>query len=160
MNGTTTTMASLPCYPDMAADDACDVPDFHYRLNCPVTLPEETPVLVEVKLHFRLTGTPGCACSARQPSRGDDAIDHRRCRMAGHRRRWLAGHFCTAQAGDTRAAGAHAHRVVATARLERRYGRREGFAGTRPDSERDGPAALGACQPSLSSCRAPWMAQV
>jgi hypothetical protein len=29
----TTTMASIPCCPDMTPDDACDVLDFLYRLN-------------------------------------------------------------------------------------------------------------------------------
>jgi hypothetical protein len=62
MNGTKTTMASLPCCPDMAPDDTCDVLDFDYRLNYPATLPEVgalAPILVEVKLHFRLTRCPG-----------------------------------------------------------------------------------------------------
>jgi hypothetical protein len=61
-NATITTMASIPCCPDMTSDDACDVLDFHYRLNYPVRLPEVgtlAPVLVEVKLHFRLTRCPG-----------------------------------------------------------------------------------------------------
>jgi hypothetical protein len=34
-----TTMASLPCCPEMTPDDTCDFLDFHYRLNYPVTLP-------------------------------------------------------------------------------------------------------------------------
>ncbi len=57
-----TTMASLPCCPEMTPDDTCDVLDFHYRLNYPVTLPEVgalAPILVEIKLHFRLTRCPG-----------------------------------------------------------------------------------------------------
>jgi hypothetical protein len=53
-----TTLASLPCCPDMTPDDTCDVLDFHYRLNYPVTLPLAR-VLVEIKLHFRLTRCPG-----------------------------------------------------------------------------------------------------
>jgi len=62
MSPTKTTMASLPCCPDMTPDDTCDVLDFHYRLNYPVTLQEVgalTRVPVEVKLHFRLTRCPG-----------------------------------------------------------------------------------------------------
>ncbi|MGH6834478.1 MAG: hypothetical protein ACREC9_02800 [Methylocella sp.] len=62
MNAAITTMASLPCCPDMTPDDTCDVLDFHYRLNYPVTLPEVVALVrvpVEVKLHFRLTRCPG-----------------------------------------------------------------------------------------------------
>lgn len=62
MNATNTTMASLPCCPDMTPDDTCDVLDFHYRLNYPITLQEAgalARVPVEVKLHFRLTRCPG-----------------------------------------------------------------------------------------------------
>src|ERR1051325_52552 len=57
-----TTLASLPCCPDMTPDDTCDVLDFHYRLNYPVTLQEAgalARIPVEVKLHFRLTRCPG-----------------------------------------------------------------------------------------------------
>jgi hypothetical protein len=42
----------------MTPDDTCDVLDFHYRLNYPVTL-QQARVLVEIKLHFRLTRCPG-----------------------------------------------------------------------------------------------------
>jgi len=61
MSSTTTTMASLPCCPDMTPDDTCDVLDFNYRLNYPVTLREQNlaRVTVEVKLHFRWTRCPG-----------------------------------------------------------------------------------------------------
>jgi hypothetical protein len=54
-------MASLPCCPDMNPDDTCDVLDFNYRLNYPVTLREQNlaRVMVEVKLHFRWTRCPG-----------------------------------------------------------------------------------------------------
>ena len=58
-----TTMASLPCCPDLAPDDTCDVLDFFYRLNYPITLsPSPNERLVaqgEVKLHFRLKRCPG-----------------------------------------------------------------------------------------------------
>jgi hypothetical protein len=57
-----TTMATLPCCPDMVPDDTCDILDFHYRLNYPVTVPQAGtpgPIPVEVKLHFRLTRCPG-----------------------------------------------------------------------------------------------------
>ena len=55
-----TTMASLPCCPDMTPDDTCDILDFHYRLNYPVTpRGAQNPIIVEVKLHFRLTRCPG-----------------------------------------------------------------------------------------------------
>jgi hypothetical protein len=57
----TTTMASIPCCPDMTPDDTCDILDFHYRLNYgPVRLPDVgAPIPVEVKLHFRLTRCSG-----------------------------------------------------------------------------------------------------
>ena len=58
-----TTTASLPCCPEMTQDNTCDVLDFFYRLNYPVTLRQDVgalaQVLVEVKLHFRLTRCPG-----------------------------------------------------------------------------------------------------
>ena len=57
-----TTMATLPCCPEMAPDDTCDILDFHYRLNYPVTVSQagiQAPIPVEVKLHFRLTRCPG-----------------------------------------------------------------------------------------------------
>src|SRR5262252_5743373 len=58
-----TTTASLPCCPEMTQDKTCDVLDFFYRLNYPVTLRQDVgalaQVLVEVKLHFRLTRCPG-----------------------------------------------------------------------------------------------------
>jgi hypothetical protein len=56
------TMATLPCCPEMVPDDTCDILDFHYRLNYPVTVPQAGtpgPIPVEVKLHFRLTRCPG-----------------------------------------------------------------------------------------------------
>ena len=55
------TMSAIPCCPDMSPDNACDVLDFHYRLNYPVRLPDVSQVTipVEVKLHFRLTRCPG-----------------------------------------------------------------------------------------------------
>jgi len=55
------TMASLPCCPEMAQDTTCDVLDFHYRLNYPASLAEfdGRDVLVEVKLHFQLSRCPG-----------------------------------------------------------------------------------------------------
>jgi hypothetical protein len=62
MNATIKTAASLPCCPDMTPDDTCDVLDFHFRLNYPVTLPNLgalTRILVEVKLVFRLTRCSG-----------------------------------------------------------------------------------------------------
>jgi hypothetical protein len=31
MTAITTTMAAIPCCPDMTADNACDVLDFRYR---------------------------------------------------------------------------------------------------------------------------------
>jgi len=46
----------------MAPDDTCDILDFHYRLNYPVTVSQagiQAPIPVEVKLHFRLTRCPG-----------------------------------------------------------------------------------------------------
>ena len=55
-------MATLPCCPEMAPDDTCDILDFHYRLNYPVTVSQagiQAPIPVEVKLHFRLTRCPG-----------------------------------------------------------------------------------------------------
>jgi hypothetical protein len=55
-----TTMASLPCCPDMVPDDTCDILDFDYRLNYRVRVPDtQSPILVEVKLHFKLTRCPG-----------------------------------------------------------------------------------------------------
>jgi len=58
-----TTTASLPCCPEMTQDNTCDVLDFFYRLNYPVTLRQDVgalaQVLLEVKLHFRLTRCPG-----------------------------------------------------------------------------------------------------
>ena len=57
-----TTMAPLPCCPEIAPDDTCDILDFHYRLNYPVTVSQagiQAPIPVEVKLHFRLTRCPG-----------------------------------------------------------------------------------------------------
>ncbi len=62
MTALTTTMAAIPCCPDMTPDNACDVLDFHYRLNYPVRLPDafaQVFIPVEVKLHFRLTRCPG-----------------------------------------------------------------------------------------------------
>jgi hypothetical protein len=61
MSATVTTMASLPCCPDMAPDTTCDVLDFHYRLNYPVSLRQfdGRTVQVEVKLHFQLKRCPG-----------------------------------------------------------------------------------------------------
>src|SRR5438309_1783961 len=62
MTDVTTTMASIPCCPDMSPDDTCDVLDFHYRLNYPVRLREVAtlaPIPVEVKLHFRFTRCSG-----------------------------------------------------------------------------------------------------
>ena len=61
MSPAKTTMATLPCCPDMVPDDICDTLDFHYRLNYPVTLREadNRRIPVEVKLHFRLTRCPG-----------------------------------------------------------------------------------------------------
>jgi hypothetical protein len=58
---TTSTLASLPCCPEMVPDDTCDTLDFYYRLNYPVTLAEEggLRVPVEVKLHFRFKRCPG-----------------------------------------------------------------------------------------------------
>src|SRR5262245_19770119 len=55
------TMATLPCCPDMAPDDVCDVLDFYYRLSYPVALREanDLRIPVEVKLHFRLSRCPG-----------------------------------------------------------------------------------------------------
>ena len=55
-------MGSLPCCPEMAPDDTCDILDFHFRLNYPVTLREfetQQPIFVEVKLHFQLMRCPG-----------------------------------------------------------------------------------------------------
>ena len=57
------TAATLPCCPEMTQDNTCDVLDFFYRLNYPVTLRQDVgafgPIMVEVKLHFRLTRCPG-----------------------------------------------------------------------------------------------------
>ena len=55
------TMSAIPCCPDMSPDNACDILDFHYRLNYPVRLLEisQVTIPVEVKLHFRLTRCPG-----------------------------------------------------------------------------------------------------
>jgi hypothetical protein len=59
----TTTMASLPCCPDMTPDETCDILDFHYRVNYPVTLQAPLPavqvIVIEVKLHFQLKRCPG-----------------------------------------------------------------------------------------------------
>ena len=54
------TMSAIPCCPDMSPDNACDILDFHYRLNYPVRLLEisQVTIPVEVKLHFRLTRCP------------------------------------------------------------------------------------------------------
>lgn len=56
-----TNMATLPCCPEMTQDTTCDVLDFHYRMNYPVSLREfdGREVLVEVKLHFQLKRCPG-----------------------------------------------------------------------------------------------------
>ena len=57
-----TTMASLPCCPEMTRDETCDILDFHYRLNRQVTLAQtgaQGLIPVEIKLHFRLTRCPG-----------------------------------------------------------------------------------------------------
>src|SRR6516225_8313402 len=58
-----TTTASFPCCPEMTQDNTCDVLDFFYRVNYPVTLRQDTgalaPIPVEVKLHFTLTRCPG-----------------------------------------------------------------------------------------------------
>ncbi|HEX4617984.1 MAG TPA: hypothetical protein VH230_18955 [Stellaceae bacterium] len=57
-----TTMATLPCCPEMTRDDTCDILDFHYRLNRQVTLAQtgaQALIPVEIKLHFRLTRCPG-----------------------------------------------------------------------------------------------------
>ena len=62
MAATKTTMATLPCCPDMAQDMTPDILDFHFRLNYPILLQEPggfARVSVEVKLHFRLTRSPG-----------------------------------------------------------------------------------------------------
>ena len=57
-----TTMATLPCCPEMIRDETCDILDFHYRLNRQVTLAQtgaQGLIPVEIKLHFRLTRCPG-----------------------------------------------------------------------------------------------------
>ena len=56
-----TNMATLPCCPEMAPDTTCDVLDFHYRMNYPVSVRQfdGREVLVEVKLHFQLKRCPG-----------------------------------------------------------------------------------------------------
>jgi hypothetical protein len=57
-----TTMASLPCCPEMTPDDTCDTLNFHYRLNYPVTVAPagaQALIMVEVKLHFSLKRCPG-----------------------------------------------------------------------------------------------------
>ena len=58
---TDTNLATLPCCPEMTQDTTCDLLDFHYRMNYPVSLREfdGREVLVEVKLHFQLKRCPG-----------------------------------------------------------------------------------------------------
>jgi hypothetical protein len=53
----------VPCCPQFAPNDICDVLDFHYRLTYPTVVEAEginrQKVPVEVKLHFRLTRCRG-----------------------------------------------------------------------------------------------------
>jgi hypothetical protein len=48
----------VPCCPQLAPNDVCDVLDFHYRLTYP-TVASDQQIPVEVKFHFRFTRCRG-----------------------------------------------------------------------------------------------------
>src|SRR5215469_2683170 len=48
----------VPCCPQLAPNDICDILDFHYRLTYPTVVAEQQ-IPVEVKFHFRLTRCRG-----------------------------------------------------------------------------------------------------